>query len=179
MREAEAQVLAAYWDEMRGMLIPRTIAAGIERADRSGGPLTVVTWLQRYRTRILVPEVPVSTSPQIRLDARAEILQLAAEQSLTDEQAAVAEFLCDLLLVERWCMEDLLAATASASKGGTVGDFLLREDAKGSLLFPQAIKLVLQPCIYVGPDDAVIRPAVETFLKHRRPWPLIGVVIAD
>lgn len=87
---------------------------------------------------------------------RAQLANEARRGGWSENQRNIAEVLCDWLLLQRACSEDLVLADRDRGPSETRGDALARRDAIGPFVLEQALAAILEPTA-VGrnaPDSA-------------------------
>ncbi|MDX2184734.1 MAG: hypothetical protein SFW08_12205 [Gemmatimonadaceae bacterium] len=76
---------------------------------------------------------------------RAVIATEAERQHCSLDQRAAAEVLCDWLMLQRACVEDITVAERDRGPGETRGDVLMRIDGQGTFLFERTLSELLDP----------------------------------
>jgi hypothetical protein len=74
---------------------------------------------------------------------RAVIATEAERQQCSLDQRASAEVLCDWLMLQRACVEDITVAERDRGPGETRGDVLMRIDGQGTFLFERTLSELL------------------------------------
>lgn len=76
---------------------------------------------------------------------RAVIATEADRQQCSVDQRAAAEVLCDWLMLQRACIEDITVSERDRGPGETRGDVLMRIDGQGTFLFERTLTELLDP----------------------------------
>lgn len=147
-RQAVDDAVARHWmGSFAGLLTPPPVLELLTQlgADAAGpGGAYVLEVLEQVRVALRGGR-GLPAAYQQWAQARAVIADEAARQRWSADQRAIAEVLCDWMLIQRAAAEDVAAAERDRGPGETRGDALQRVDAQASFLLERAVAEVLDP----------------------------------
>lgn len=171
-------VADAYWNQYQGCILPPRVMRAIARAGAEGKGRMFLEFIDASRQAILTPDTTLSQAEEARASMRIDALRLGAAGRFTPYQTSVSEFLCDIFLLERASMEDVLRAENEREEGQTRAELFKKFDEDLSLSFEKMLPKLLKSSTLVDKirTDPMLYREIEDFANRRPPHYKTGVL---
>jgi ATP-dependent Clp protease ATP-binding subunit ClpC len=173
---ADEAVAAEFWARYEGLLLPPMVLDGLLYATRNSDAHALLVCLEGSRKQILDRDVSLDQAQARHIERRVTALTLGANGELSDRETAFAEFFCDLLLLQRFSMQDLLRAEKERDPVEPRSVLIKQWEEEANLAVEACLPLLLRSSAVSDAIPASLRPAVRIFGQARRPYFRSGVL---
>lgn len=167
-----------YWNKYEGCITPPRVMRAIARAAAEGKGKMFLEFIDAIRQAIITRDIDLAQAEEVRASMRIDAVRMGAAGRFTDYQTSVAEFICDLFLLERAAMEDVIRAEQLRKEEQTRAEMFKQFDQELSLSFEKALPKLLKsmPLVERMRSDPMLYREIEEFANRRAPHYRTGIL---